>query len=112
MEIKMSWETRQRGGVGATMNRDGGGRTTAAVPGKSTLTEQLQFEARGKSADHAEHGKHVDPHPEGAASPAATKDDSARFGNDVVLDGVSKGTAEVKQGDRGVDVTKVQQALI
>jgi len=56
--------------------------------------------------------KHVDPNPEGAAEAPATKDDSARFGNDVVLDNVSKGTAEVKQGGRGVDVTKVQQALI
>ena len=59
-----------------------------------------------------EDGKHVEPRPEGAPPPAATKDDSARFGNDVVLDNVSKGGAEVKQGDRGVDVTKVQQALI
>lgn len=57
-----------------------------------------------------EDSKHVEPRPEGAA--AATKDDSARFGNDVMLDNVSKGGAEVKQGDRGVEVTKVQQALI
>jgi peptidoglycan hydrolase-like protein with peptidoglycan-binding domain len=57
-----------------------------------------------------EDSKHVDPRPEGAAP--ATKDDSARFGNDVTLDNVSKGGPEVKQGDRGVEVTKVQQALI
>lgn len=59
-----------------------------------------------------EESKHVEPRPEGAAPAAATKDDSARFGNDVTLDNVSKGGAEVKQGDRGVEVTKVQQALI
>lgn len=59
-----------------------------------------------------EESKHVEPRPEGAAPAAATKDDSARFGNDVTLDNVSKGAADVKQGDRGVEVTKVQQALI
>jgi hypothetical protein len=31
--------------------------------------------------------------PEGAAPAAATKGDSARFGNDVTLDNVSKGGA-------------------
>ncbi len=56
-------------------------------------------------------GKEVKPRPDKGA-PDARKDDSARFGNDVALDNVGKGAAEVKQGDRGVDVTKVQQALI
>jgi peptidoglycan hydrolase-like protein with peptidoglycan-binding domain len=39
-------------------------------------------------------------------------DKSARFDNDTTLAGVGAGTKTVKQGQVGVDVTKVQQALI
>lgn len=68
-----------------------GARTSERTPGKQTLTEK----AYG-----------------GPVPGTSAKATSARFEGDTQLDKVGAGSATVKQGDRGLVVTKVQQALI
>src|SRR5262245_57044585 len=70
----------------------------ALAPGKRTLTEALPVQ-------RAVEAKTYEAPPQGKA-------DSARFAGDKTMEDVAAGSTTVKQGDRGVEVTKVQQALI
>ncbi len=42
----------------------------------------------------------------------ASKQDSARFGGDKELEKIAAGSKRLKKGDRGIEVTKLQQALV
>jgi hypothetical protein len=68
-----------------------------AMPGKQSLSAAVDYGDDKKDYDK----------PSGD-----TKDNSARFGGDKHLEGVAKGKKVVEAGDKGVEVTKVQQALI
>lgn len=91
-----------RGPGGAGPSRDDG-------VGKRTLTEQLPAIGAG-GAPGVQRYEAKNPLPK--SDVAGTKDDSARFEGDRTLEKVSAGKKIIKHGSTGLQVTKIQQALI
>jgi len=99
------YERGQRGDAMGGAGRDG--RSPDSTVGKRTLTEQLPVSG-GEAAVQRYEAKQALP----KADVAGTKDDSARFEGDNTLERVGAGKKILKHGCTGLQVTKIQQALI
>jgi hypothetical protein len=96
---------------------------TEAVPPQSAPVEENGAQGADSAEERSEEGRpdlaknadHIEPavlRKESGGSDPSDKAHSARFEGDKKLEDVAAGLSTVKRGGRGVDVTKVQQALI
>jgi putative peptidoglycan binding protein len=102
--------TRERRGAdpsGSTADR-GGSAGAGGIPGKRTLVEGVHpagVVQRKESKESLDFG-------EAPVDAAPVKDDSARFEGDQELAKILAGAKTLKKGDTGLQVTKLQQALV